>query len=85
VIAPPGEDAAPLLAEIRRAYLPDATLARATEGDDLERQARVIPWLRDKNARDGRPTAYVCERRACRSPTSDPAELAAQLAALSRR
>ena len=42
--------------------------------------ASVIPLLADRVTIDGRPTAYVCRRFACRLPVTDPGALAAQLA-----
>lgn len=39
----------------------------------------VLPWLDGKLALAGRPTAFVCERGACKLPTSSPDELARQL------
>ncbi|MDD9207884.1 DUF255 domain-containing protein, partial [Georgenia sp. 10Sc9-8] len=39
-----------------------------------------VPLLRDRPRQDGRPTAYVCRQMVCRLPTTDPDELARQLA-----
>jgi len=43
-------------------------------------ETSAIELLHDRIAIDGRPTAYVCRNFACRRPTTDPSELAAQLA-----
>ena len=40
---------------------------------------RTVPLLRDRDARDGRATAYVCERFTCRLPVTDAASLREQL------
>ena len=69
------DDAAALLAVVRGAYRPNLLLVGAHEGEGGD----LTPLLRDRPARDGRPTAYVCERFVCGAPTSDPAELARQL------
>ena len=44
--------------------------ARATEG---------IPLLRGRGMVDGKPTAYVCERNACKLPVTDPDALLKQM------
>jgi uncharacterized protein len=62
-----------LLREVFSRYLPTRVVAGAREGED------GLPLLAGKSARDGRATAYVCERYACQSPTGDPAELGRQL------
>ncbi|MET7618253.1 thioredoxin domain-containing protein [Streptomyces sp. NPDC005408] len=44
-----------------------------------EPDSEEFPLLRDRHLVEGSPAAYVCRNFACRMPTSDPAELAAQL------
>jgi uncharacterized protein len=58
-------------------FLPNAVLAIASADD--ERGAASVPLLRDRPQVDGRATAYVCRRFACRLPVTTPAELAAEL------
>ncbi len=45
----------------------------------MNARARTVPLLRDRVARDGRATAYVCERFTCKLPVTDPAALREQL------
>ncbi len=59
------------------AYRPNVVLAVAAPDDELA--ARTVPLLRDRVARDGRATAYVCERFTCKLPVTDPASLREQL------
>ena len=74
VLIRPASDADDALLEpLRRKFLPWQVLVRSAEGDaDL---ARETPLVRDRPARDGRATAYVCHRGACQLPVTDPAEL----------
>jgi uncharacterized protein YyaL (SSP411 family) len=59
-----------------------ASVARADVSEvDFAALARAAPFVEGKVARDGAPTAYVCERGACQLPTHDPAVLASQLGA----
>jgi hypothetical protein len=74
-----------MLAPLRSAFLPNRTLSIVVEDEekargDLERHAALAPLTRGKHTRDGRVTAYVCEDRVCKLPTSDPAEFASQFA-----
>jgi uncharacterized protein YyaL (SSP411 family) len=76
----PGRDA--LVAELRGRLLPAAVRVTATPGDGAD----LTPLLADRPTVDGRATAYVCERFACRLPVTDPGALREQLdAALARR
>jgi uncharacterized protein YyaL (SSP411 family) len=70
---------APLVAVVRRAYLPNRVLARTVAGPALAELTHHLPWLEGKHPLAGRPTAYVCEHATCKLPTSDPDELARQL------
>jgi uncharacterized protein YyaL (SSP411 family) len=51
----------------------------AVEGADLAAQARLVPLVQGKLARKGEATAYVCEKRICALPTSDPEVFAGQI------
>jgi uncharacterized protein YyaL (SSP411 family) len=80
IVAPTSrKDAEPLLAKLRATFLPNRVLALAVEGDDLAAQSQLVPLLQGKVSRKGQATAYVCERRVCRLPTTDPEVFAQQL------
>jgi hypothetical protein len=42
-------------------------------------ETSAVPLLRERPMLDGRPTAYLCRRFACRQPITDPDTLRAQL------
>jgi uncharacterized protein YyaL (SSP411 family) len=67
-----------LLAVLRRHFLPARALAAAPESA-IEALAQTIPFVGDKVAQGGRPTAYVCRHGRCKLPVSDAAGLEAQL------
>ena len=80
IVVPDSRDQAePLIDELRRLYLPAYVLSVAVEGADLEAQSRHVPWLRQKRAIGGKPTAYLCFLGVCKLPTSDPEEFGRQL------
>ena len=65
-----------LLDVVLTRYLPNRTVAgRAPD----EAVPAGIALLRDRGQVDGRPTAYVCEGYACRTPVTEPDALAEQL------
>jgi uncharacterized protein YyaL (SSP411 family) len=76
-----GDPAAPetraLLEQVWRPYRPNVVVAAAAPDDD--RAVKTIPLLDGRPQVDGRATAYVCERFACRAPVTDPRALAAEL------
>jgi uncharacterized protein YyaL (SSP411 family) len=74
-------EAEDFLAKLRATFVPNQVLVVASEQNDLTAQAALVPLLEDKTARGGRATAYVCVRRVCRLPTTDPTEFARQLTA----
>ncbi|MBA2637932.1 MAG: thioredoxin domain-containing protein, partial [Solirubrobacterales bacterium] len=68
-----GDDLAPLLRVVRARFRPHVVLAGGGGPNP------AIPLLQGRSAVAGAPTAYVCERFACRRPVSSPEELAALL------
>jgi uncharacterized protein YyaL (SSP411 family) len=64
-----------LLGEVRRRLLPASVSVAAPAAAN----GAHTPLLTDRPLVDGSPTAYVCERFACRRPTTDPDELREQL------
>jgi hypothetical protein len=61
-------------------FLPNRTLVVAGHGDHAKRIAALVPLAAGKAIVDDVTTAYVCENRVCKKPTSDPEEFARQLA-----
>ena len=83
VIVTPGPEvpADALLAVLARSFVPNRVLAVVSEGAGQRELAPLVPLVSNKSARDGLPTAYVCQRRVCALPTADPEVFARQLAA----
>lgn len=80
LVLPQGNAGMELLDVLRRAYLPNAVRAVASEGRDLAKQARLVPLLEGKGAHRSKATAYVCRKNVCDLPTSEPSTFASQLA-----
>jgi uncharacterized protein len=74
---PQAEDMRALLAEVQRPFRPNVVTAAATPREP--EAGEEVPLLRERSPRDGKATAYVCERFACKLPVTDPAALAEQL------
>jgi uncharacterized protein YyaL (SSP411 family) len=60
---------------IRTRYLPNRLVAQGLPGENT----LSIPLLEDRQMKDGKATAYLCEGFVCQSPTTDPGELEVQL------
>jgi uncharacterized protein len=71
--------AVPLLDVLRRTFVPNRAIAAACE-TDVAALGALVPWIADKPALDGRPTAYVCVHGRCDLPVHEPEALAASLA-----
>ncbi|MFV2006237.1 MAG: thioredoxin domain-containing protein [Longimicrobiales bacterium] len=65
-----------LLRVVLTRYLPNRLVAGRAPDDELP---TGIALLHDRGQVDGRPTAYLCEGFACRTPVTEPASLAEQL------
>ena len=77
VVWPAGSTAAaaqPLLDVLRRTFVPNRAIAAASESDVAE-LGRLVPFIADKIAIDGRPTAYVCVHGRCDLPVQTPEAL----------
>ena len=74
IVAPKGnkEAASSLVNAFRGRFLPNRIFIVVAEGDELMAMGKLIPLLADKKALKGRATAYFCENKSCRLPTSDP-------------
>ena len=71
--------AEPLLEPLRERFVPNRVLVVVAEGAPQRALATTVPLVAEKAALDGRATAYVCERRVCQRPTSDPEAFAREL------
>ncbi|MBI1817669.1 MAG: thioredoxin domain-containing protein [Deltaproteobacteria bacterium] len=80
IVVPSGHDVGALRAPLRRTYVPNRALTIVTEGVEPDAQRALIPWVAQKTAIKGMPTAYVCEHYVCALPTVDPEVFARQLA-----
>jgi len=70
---------------LRRTFLPNRALLGAAGDDAIARLLELTPLVAGKTTLGDATTAYVCERGACRLPTTHVAEMLAQLDGLSRR
>ena len=64
-----------MLRALRTRFLPGAVVLFRPSDQPDPPIARLAPFTRDQNGLDGRATAYVCLNHACKSPTTDPAEM----------
>jgi uncharacterized protein YyaL (SSP411 family) len=82
IIAVPHDhvEAGPFLTKLAQTFLPNSVVAVVRDGSDQAALAPLVPLVAEKEARNGRATAYVCERRVCDLPTADPDVFARQLA-----
>ena len=78
IVGSPGTpDVDRLLETVRRHYMPRVLIV----AEDPVGERDVIPLLEGRTMIDGRATAYVCHRGACRMPVTTPEELEQELSA----
>ena len=74
---PAAEETLALVTEVTgERFLPNHVLAVAAPDDEASQE---VALLRDRPQVDGKPTAFVCERFACRLPVVEPGTLAEML------
>jgi len=78
VVVVSGDGLDTLLAPLRKSLVPNRILA-VVEPAQIDTLSSTVPLVRNKVARGGRATAYVCRNRVCDAPTEDAAVLARQL------
>jgi uncharacterized protein YyaL (SSP411 family) len=82
VVIPEGSDEAEaMLAPLRDTYGTNRVVAITEAGASLQELARLLPPVKNRRARGGKVTAFVCENHVCQFPTSDPAVFRKQLKA----
>jgi len=72
------EDGSPpteLFEVLRRTFVPNRAITGGAQGEAIARVARLAPVAEGRVTVGGKPTAYVCERGACRLPTISPEKL----------
>jgi uncharacterized protein len=80
LVAPTGRDQlAPFLEVLARRFVPNRVVLAGTEAE-LVGLAVSVPWLAEKKAPGGKPTAYVCMKGVCKLPARDGATFEKQLA-----
>ncbi|GAB4279296.1 MAG: thioredoxin domain-containing protein [Deferrisomatales bacterium] len=80
-----GADTRALVEVLRRTYAPEAVALLRPAGAAGAAVTQIAPFAAGMKPRGGRAAAYVCEGFSCRAPVTDPAALAAALAAPLRR
>jgi uncharacterized protein YyaL (SSP411 family) len=65
-----GDDLQPLLEVVRAHYRPNLVVAAGAAD-----AGSTIELLRDREARDGRATGYLCRQSACQAPVTGADEL----------
>lgn len=80
VVGPADDPRTVALLDVARAH-PGGPCVLRSDGP-ADAWAERIPWLADRGAVAGRPTAFACAAGACRLPVHAPDDLARELAAL---
>ncbi len=77
---PRSDDEPALRSTLKRLYLPTAVVVPVAP-QHRDAIARLLPWIANMQAVDGRATAYVCRDFTCQLPTTSSEQLIEQLSA----
>jgi uncharacterized protein YyaL (SSP411 family) len=58
----------------RSAFIPNRVVVFRPPGEKQE-IAEMVDFVKEMDSIDGKATAYVCTRRTCKLPTTDPVEM----------
>jgi uncharacterized protein YyaL (SSP411 family) len=64
---------------VRTALPPNAVLSTVSPGGPTPETEALLPSSKNKTARSGKATAYVCQSGSCKQPTHDPSVLKDQI------
>jgi uncharacterized protein YyaL (SSP411 family) len=76
---PDSADTRALVGTVRNSLLPNAVLSTTPPAGPAPELEALLPSARNKTARSGKATAYVCRLGSCKQPTSDPSVLKSQI------
>lgn len=76
---PASEDTRTMLSALRREYSPRSVVLLRPPGTGGAEVIELAPFVRDQAVLGGKATAYVCRNFACMRPTTDIAEMIANL------
>ena len=82
ILVKPTADASiqPFLARLKKLFLPNRALVVVTQGAEQKRLGAIFPLVKKKKPLSQKVTAYVCLRRVCELPTTDPKIFEKQIA-----
>ena len=60
---------------VRLNFLPNKVVLMRRDGPEGNRLGNLVPFVREMRPRDGKASAYVCQRYSCRAPVTDPGKL----------
>ena len=76
---PAAGDTRALVSTVRPALPPNAVLSTMPPSGPTPELEALLPSAKNKTARSGKATAYVCQSGSCQQPTTDPAVLKNQI------
>jgi len=72
---PKGKDTAEMLNALQGEYVPNKVVLLRPAGVDEPPISKIAEFTKMQRSRDGQATAYVCQNYACKTPTTEVAEM----------